>query len=132
MSLLKQNSQELNAFTPQWMLNRGAAQVSAALQMHLMVQMMVPLICQLCLQETGGGAPKAQSPTSAARREEKPWVAERWTTDKDIGDSKWNHDPRWGEDERDRERLVAGSRREPARCGKVRNLMLCLVNGTYD
>eukprot|EP00775_Hariotina_reticulata_P008409 gene8409-8593_t len=79
------------------------------------MQGMIPLICQLCLQESGGGAPKAQSPTSAARREEKPWVAERWTTDKDIGDSKWNHEPRWGEDERDRERLGAGPRREAGR-----------------
>eukprot|EP00879_Flechtneria_rotunda_P007431 GHRR01007795.1.p1 GENE.GHRR01007795.1~~GHRR01007795.1.p1 ORF type:complete len:960 (+),score=441.08 GHRR01007795.1:72-2951(+) len=66
-----------------------------------------------------GGAPK-QTPTAAARREERSWVADRWSSEKDIGDNKWNHDPafdrnRWGEDERDRDRGLGGPRRELGR-----------------
>lgn len=105
--MLRQGSTELpSSFTPQWLHNKQAGGSGTPDPAH----------------KEGGASKQAGSPTAASRREEKPWVAERWSIDKDA-DSKWSHDPpfdragaRWGEDERERERLVAGPRREPGRC----------------
>jgi hypothetical protein len=103
--MLRQGSQEIpGSFTPQWLQQRQGQAAAAGANQDKQQQQ------------------SQASPTAAARREEKPWVAERWSSEREKdADSKWSHDPpfdrpRWGEDERDRERLVPRPQREPGRC----------------